>query len=85
MDFKYSVTFFFLLPPTLCIPWICSEIGCSNDSSAYKLTKEGVEEYLQLNEMKFTNRTVPVGDAELACAIICGMEDCPYFVIDKGK
>ena len=82
MEFKYSVTYFLLLSPTLCIPWICSEIGCSEGSSAYRLEKKGVEDPW-VNEIKF--RTVTIADAELKCAIICGMEDCPYFVIDKGK
>ena len=85
MELKYLVTYFLLLPPTLCIPWICSEIGCSEGSSAYGLTKKGVEEYPGLNEIKFTNKTVPVGGGKLECAIICDMEDCPYFVIDEGK
>ena len=85
MEFKYLVIYLLLLPQMLCIPWICSEIGCSEESSAYRLSKEGVEEYPQENEIEFTNRTVPVGGAELECAIICGMEDCSYFVIDKGK
>ena len=85
MEFKYLVTYFILLPPTLCIPWICREIGCSKGSSAYRLDRKGVEEYLEYNQLKFTNRTLPVGNAELECAIICGMEDCSYFVIDKGK
>ena len=83
MEVKYLVTYFLLLPQMLCIPWICSEIGCSEGSSAYRLDKKGVDEYPGLNEIKF--RTVPIADAELECAIICGMEDCPYFVIDKGK
>ena len=83
MEFQYLVTYFLLLPPTLCIPWICSEIGCSEESLAYR--KMPKEEFPQQNEMKFLNKTVPVGGAELECAIICGVEDCPYFVIDKGK
>ena len=85
MEVKYLVTYFLLLPQMLCIPWICSEIGCSEGSSAYRLDKKGVEEYPEYKELKFTNRTLPVGNAALECAIICGVEDCSYFVIDKGK
>ena len=85
MKLKYPFAFFLLVSPMLCLHWICSEIGCSENSVVYR-NSEYIFGYLHPNDKTkvLANKTLTsaTDEAELFCANLCAEKECHYFVLD---
>ena len=71
-----------MMSPMLCLHWICSEIGCSENSSVYRIADQNTD-YINPNMIKNIRRESV--DEDVLCATICTMNQYHYFVFDAGR